>query len=59
MKVLNQVQLVVILVFVALGSFILLSPYLIKKTGAVVVAISNLDCQNIHVGDVITEAGGT
>jgi hypothetical protein len=58
MKVLNQVQLVVILIFVALGSFIFLSPYLTKKTGAIVVDISNPDCQNIHAGDVITEAGG-
>jgi hypothetical protein len=58
MKVLNQMQLVVILVFVALGSFVFLSPYLIKKAGAVVVAISNPDCQNVHVGDTITEAGG-
>jgi hypothetical protein len=58
MKVLNQVQLVAILIFVALGSFIFLSPYLSKKTGAIVVDVSNPDCQNIHAGDVITEAGG-
>jgi preprotein translocase subunit SecD len=58
MKVLNRVQLVAILVFVALGSFVLLSPYLIKKAGAVVVAVSNSNCQNVHVGDIITEAGG-
>lgn len=59
MKVLNQVQLVVILFFVALGSFVLLSPYIFKRAGAVVVAVSNPDCQNVHVGDVITEASGS
>lgn len=58
MKVLNQVQLAAVLIFVALGSFIFLSPYLAKKTGAIVANVSNPDCQNIHAGDVITEAGG-
>ena len=58
MKVLNKIHLIVILVFVALGSFAFLSPYFIKKSGVVVVSVSNPGCQNIHVGDIITEVGG-
>ncbi len=58
MKVLNQMQLVVILVFVAIGAFVFLFPYSTIKAGVAVVDVSNSNCQSIHVGDVITEAGG-
>lgn len=58
MKVLNQLQLVVILVFLAVGSLIFVSSYFIKKPGVVVVSVTNPNCQSIHPGDIITEAGG-
>lgn len=58
MKVWNKVQLIVILTLLGVGTLVFLSPYIIKKLGVVVVSIPNKDCQNIHVGDVITEAGG-
>jgi len=58
MKVWNKVQLAIILVFVALGSYVFISPYLIKNPGVTVVSVSNPECKNVRIGDVITEAGG-
>jgi len=58
MKVWNKVQLAIIIALLSIGAYVFASPYLIKKPGVVVVSISNSGCQNVHIGDIITEAGG-
>lgn len=58
MKIFNQIQLAVILALVVLGIFAFTSQYYLRKSGAVVVSVVNFGCNNVNVGDVITEAGG-
>jgi len=58
MKTWNKIQFAIILVFVAVGAFVFVSPYFMKKSGVVVVSVSNSGCQNVRVGDIITEVGG-
>lgn len=58
MKTLVKLQLIVILAFIILGVFVFASPYFIKKSGVIVVSVSNAECQNVQIGDIITEVGG-
>ena len=58
MKILNKIQLIIIVAFVALGAYAFASPYFLKKSGVIVVSVSNLECQNVNAGDFITEVGG-
>lgn len=58
MKTLNKIQLIIILALISLGLYVFASPYFVRRPGVIVVSISNPECQNIHTGDVITEAGG-
>lgn len=58
MKILNKIQLIIIMTFVALGAYVFVSPYFFKSSGVIVVSVSNPECQNVNIGDFITEVGG-
>jgi hypothetical protein len=58
MKVWIKVELALILILISVGIYVFASPYLMKRSGVVVVSVSNKDCQNVQAGDIITEAGG-
>ena len=58
MKVLVKIQFIIVLALVVVGVSAFAYSAVIKKSGVSVVSISNPDCQNIHVGDIITEVGG-
>lgn len=57
MKALKNFRLIVLLILTFMSSFTLAYSFVSKQSGIVVLSLSNANCTNVYVGNVITQIG--